>query len=94
LVSSDSDVLRIPATAYAQTLAAMPGMAKYDKRTVQMWNNDTGFIISNNDENKLLLLAIFLTFDMGENIDGDVNVDLGNLTGGVKEFNNYWQPVS
>jgi|SRR5690606_7580481 hypothetical protein len=68
-------------------------VAKYDKGTVHVWDNDSGFIISNNDENKLLLLAIFLTFDMGESMDGDVNVDLGNLTGGVKEFNSYWQPV-
>lgn len=68
-------------------------VAKYDKGTVHIWNNDSGFIIANNDENKLLLLAIFLTFDMGESMNGDVNVDLGNVTGGVKEFNTYWQPV-
>ncbi|MFI5406642.1 MAG: hypothetical protein ACHQ1D_09030 [Nitrososphaerales archaeon] len=68
-------------------------VAKYDKGTVHIWNNDTGFIISNNDENKFLLLAIFLTFDMGENMGGDFNIDLGNLTGGVKEFNSNWQPV-
>ena len=68
-------------------------VAKYDKGTVHLWSNDSGFIVSNNDENKLLLLALFLTFDMGESMDGDVNVDLGNLTSGVKEFNSYWQPV-
>lgn len=68
-------------------------VAKYDKGIVHMWDNDTGFIVSNNDENKLLLLAMFLMFDMGENIDSDVNVDFGNLTGGVKEFNDHWQPV-
>ena len=68
-------------------------VAKYDKGTVHMWNDDSGFIVANNDENRLLLLAIFLTFDMGENMDGDVNVNLGNLTGGVRELNNHWQPT-
>jgi hypothetical protein len=69
-------------------------VARYDKGTVHMWDNDSGFIIANNDENRLLLLAIFLTFDMGEDMDGDVNVNFGNLTGGVKEYNNYWQPTN
>lgn len=68
-------------------------VAKFDRGVVHMWSNDSGFIIANNDENKLLLLAILLTFDMSESMDGDVNIDLGNLTGGVREFNKYWQPV-
>jgi len=68
-------------------------VAKYDKGTVHFWDNDSGFIISNNDENKLLLLALFLTFDMGETSDADININFGNLTGGVKEYNKYWHPV-
>lgn len=68
-------------------------VAKYDKGAVHMWANDSAFIVANNDESKLLLLALFLTFDMGQSMNGDVNVDLGNLTGGVKEFDNNWYPT-
>ena len=68
-------------------------VAKCDKGKVHFWNTDSGFIIANNDENSLLLLSLFIMVDMGDSMDGDVNVDLGNLPGGVREYNNYWQPT-
>ncbi|WP_210489421.1 hypothetical protein [Rufibacter aurantiacus] len=67
-------------------------VAKFDKGRVNFWDYDSGFIVANNDENKLLLLALFLCFDMGESMDGDVNVDLGNLLAGVKQYDSTWFP--
>jgi hypothetical protein len=68
-------------------------VARYDKGQVHFWSNDSGYIIANNDENKLLLLSLFITFDMGEYMDADINVDLGKLDGGVIENNEYWTPT-
>lgn len=68
-------------------------VAKYNKGTVHLWNNDSGYIIANSDENRLLLLSLFVMFDMGEYMDADVNVDLGKLDGGVIESNDHWQPA-
>ena len=62
-------------------------VAKYSMGTVNVWDRDFGFIISNNDENELLLLSVFLMLDMGEDMDGDLNIDLGNMVAGVKEYN-------
>ena len=69
-------------------------VAKYNKGKVHLWNRDSGFIIANNDQNKILLLSIFVMFDMGEHSEGDVNVDLGKLNGGVIENNEYWYPTN
>ncbi len=69
-------------------------VAKYNEGKVHFWNNDSGYIIANNDENKLLLLSLFIMFDMGEYMDADVNVDLGKLDSGVIENNENWQPTN
>ncbi|WP_148041377.1 hypothetical protein [Rufibacter immobilis] len=67
-------------------------VAKHDKGKVNFWDYDSGFIVADNEENKLLLLALFLTFDMGESMDGDINIDLGNLMAGVKSYDSNWYP--
>jgi len=68
-------------------------IAKYKMGTVHMWESDSGFVISNSDENVLLLIALFLMLDMGETNGADITLDLGNVFAGVKEWNEYWQPT-
>lgn len=67
-------------------------IAKYKMGTVHAWERDFGFVIANNDENVLLLIALFLMLDMGQMNDADVTLDLGNVFGGVKEWNENWLP--
>ncbi len=67
-------------------------VAKYDKQTVSWWDNDTAFILSNNDENEILLLSLFLMFDMGESYEADLNIDLGQALSGIKEYDSSWVP--
>jgi len=67
-------------------------VAKYDKQVVNWWDNDSGFIISNNDENEILLLSLFLMLDMGEFNEADLNIDFGQGLDGVKEYNSRWTP--
>ncbi len=68
-------------------------VAKYKMGTVHAWERDFGFVIANSDENVLLLIALFLMLDMGQINDADVTLDLGNVFGGVKEWNEYWLPA-
>lgn len=68
-------------------------VAKYKMGTVHLWESDSGFVISNNDEDALLLIALFLMLDMGETNGADLTLDLGNVFAGVKEYNEYWQPT-
>jgi hypothetical protein len=68
-------------------------VAKYNKGQVQFWTNDSGYVIANNNESKLLLLSLFIMFDMGEYMGADVNVDLGKLNNGVIENNEHWTPT-
>lgn len=67
-------------------------VAKYDKQVVSWWDNDSGLIVSNNDENEILLLSLFLMFDMGEFNEVDLTVDLGQGLDGVKEYDPRWVP--
>lgn len=68
-------------------------VAKYDKQTVSWWENDSAFIISNNDENELLLLSLFLLFDMGEYNEAAFNFDFGQAFKGDKEYDSRWIPT-
>ncbi len=67
-------------------------MAKFNKRTTNLWEYDKGFIIADNDANDLMLICLFLAYDMGETNDADISVDMGNLLEGVKEYDDRWIP--
>lgn len=67
-------------------------VARFDKRSVNLFENDRGYIISNNDEDVRLLICLFLAFDMGEYNEAEGTWDIGSLTEGKKEINPHWQP--
>ncbi|MTI20355.1 hypothetical protein E1176_04910 [Fulvivirga sp. RKSG066] len=67
-------------------------IAKYNKRSVNLWEYDKGYIIADNDSNELILICLFLAYDMGEQNDADISVDLGQLAEGVKEYDDSWTP--
>lgn len=67
-------------------------VAKFDKRSENVLEYDSGYIIANNNEDELLLICLFLCYDMGMNNGGEPSVDFGHLTEGVREINPYWHP--
>ena len=67
-------------------------VAKFDKAMFNWGERDRGFIIANGDENKMLLLGLFLMIDMGEQNDAEVSMDFGNLLSGVKQWDDRWMP--
>lgn len=67
-------------------------VAKYDKRSVAVMDYDRGYIISNNDEDELLLICLFLCYDLGEYRGGEDAVDVGHLTEGVRVIDPDWLP--
>lgn len=67
-------------------------VAKFDKAIFNWGERDSGFVIANKDENKMLLLGLFLMIDMGERNDAEVSFDLGNLIPGVRPWDNRWLP--
>lgn len=68
-------------------------VAKYNKGAVHFWSNDSGYIVANSNEDILLLLSLFIMFDMGQTMGADINVDLGKLDGGVVESDDLWVPT-
>ncbi|MFD2245873.1 hypothetical protein [Pontibacter ruber] len=67
-------------------------VARYDKRSVNLFENDRAYVIANNDEDELLLLCLFLAYDMGEYNDAEISVDLGHIAEGVKKIDHNWRP--
>ncbi|QNF31851.1 hypothetical protein HUW51_03620 [Adhaeribacter swui] len=67
-------------------------VARFDKRTVNLFKYDRAFVIANNDEDELLLLGIFLAYDMLESYDSDGPNYYGRVQEGVKKIDPDWQP--
>ncbi|MBC3539049.1 hypothetical protein ACFSC6_07300 [Rufibacter sediminis] len=67
-------------------------VARYDKRAVNLFENDRAYVVANSDEDELLLLCLFLAYDMGEYNDADISLDFGQVLEGVKKIDHDWQP--
>lgn len=49
-------------------------------------------IIANNDENKLILVAFVLTYDIHFHAGNDFSIDFGKIGWKMKEFDESWKP--
>lgn len=67
-------------------------VALYDKRNINVGVSDKVTLLANNNENPIVLFALFISYDFGDTEDSEVTIDFGNISNGLKEFDENWRP--